>query len=111
MIQPPGWAKHAVPKSNGWHDPRTNELLKSARISEREINEYFGNDAPEPQVLVEVPVSAPAPMIDESPMASDDLDTMTKMELEALGREHGIELDRRKSKAVLITELRNHMLG
>lgn len=118
MIQPPGWAKHAVPKGNGWHDPRTNELLKSARISEREINEYFGNDAPEPQVLVEVPtyqpyvhITPPAPTIDESPMASDDLDTMTKMELEALGREHGIELDRRKSKPVLITELRNHMLG
>lgn len=111
MIQPPGWAKHAIPKANGWHDPRTNELLKSSRISETEINEYLGVSTPEPQVLVEVPVAAPAPMIDESPMASDDLDTMTKMELEALGREQGLELDRRKSKPVLITELRNHMLG
>ena len=31
---------------------------------------------------------------------------MTKVELEALGREHGIELDRRKNKSDLIEELK-----
>ena len=31
---------------------------------------------------------------------------MTKIELEAVGREHGIELDRRKNKADLIEELK-----
>ena len=31
---------------------------------------------------------------------------MSKIELEALGREHGIELDRRKNKADLIEELK-----
>ena len=35
-----------------------------------------------------------------------DLDSMTKVELEALGREHGIELDRRKNKSDLIEELK-----
>ena len=35
-----------------------------------------------------------------------DLDSMSKIELEALGREHGIELDRRKNKADLIEELK-----
>ena len=43
-------------------------------------------------------------------MADDNLPSeyqaMTKVELEALGREHGIELDRRKSKAALIEELK-----
>ena len=42
MIQPPGWAKHAVPKHSGWHDPRTDELLKSQRLSTDQINEYMG---------------------------------------------------------------------
>ena len=111
MIQPPSWAKHAIPKPNGWVDPRTGELLKSSRLSDDQINEYMGVTAPEPQVLVEVPVEPAAPHIDESPAAQDDLDTMTKLELEELGREHGIELDRRKTKADLVQELREHILG
>ena len=52
MIQPPGWAKHAVPKPNGWHDPRTDELLKSVRLSTDQINEYNGITS-EPEVLTE----------------------------------------------------------
>ena len=35
-----------------------------------------------------------------------DLESMTKRELEELGREHGIELDRRKNKSDLIEELK-----
>ena len=115
MIQPPGWAKNAIPKHTGWHDPRTDELLKSQRMTTDQINEYMGisSKPAEPVVLTEVPDGTghgPA-HIDESPMASDDLDTMTKLELEALGREHGIELDRRKTKADLVVQLREHMLG
>lgn len=111
MIQPPSWAKHAVPSKHGWHDPRTNELLKSVRISDEQINEYMGIS--EPQVLTEVPdgTGHGPSVIDESPMANDDLDTMTKLELEELGREHGIELDRRKTKADLVQELREHIIG
>ena len=32
---------------------------------------------------------------------------MTKVELETLGREYGIELDRRKKKATLIEEIKS----
>ena len=39
----------------------------------------------------------------------DDLDGMNKEELEELGREYGIELDRRKTKSVLIAELKEVM--
>ena len=39
-------------------------------------------------------------------ITEDDLSSKTKLELEAIGREHGIELDRRKSKADLIEELK-----
>jgi hypothetical protein len=35
-----------------------------------------------------------------------NLNSLTKLQLEELGREHGIELDRRKTKAKLVSELR-----
>ena len=40
---------------------------------------------------------------------SKGMHEMTKLELEALGRQHGIELDRRHNKAKLIEELTDHM--
>ena len=39
----------------------------------------------------------------------DNLEQMTKTELEALGRENGLELDRRKSKAKLIDTLKGFL--
>ena len=36
---------------------------------------------------------------------ADDLNRLTKLQLEELGREHGIELDRRRKKATLVAEL------
>ena len=42
-------------------------------------------------------------------MDIQDYNDMTKLELEAVGREHGIELDRRKSKDDLIDELEEHL--
>jgi len=47
-----------------------------------------------------------APVV-ESPVVytADDLNKLTKLELEALGREHGVELDRRRKKATLVAEL------
>lgn len=38
-------------------------------------------------------------------------DDMSKLELEAFMREEGIELDRRKSKAKLIAEIKAHFKG
>ena len=42
----------------------------------------------------------------ETDMPMDDLESMTKSELEALGREHGVELDRRQSKSTLVETMR-----
>jgi hypothetical protein len=39
----------------------------------------------------------------------EDLQAMTKLELELLGREHGVELDRRKSKATLVEQMKDLM--
>ena len=36
---------------------------------------------------------------------------MSKLELETFMREHGIELDRRKSKATLVKEVKAHLKG
>lgn len=39
----------------------------------------------------------------------ENLLKLTKKKLEELGREHGIELDRRKSKATLVEELEDYL--
>lgn len=93
-ISPPNWCKHAIPTPRGWVDPRTNELLQATKIGQGQIDEWNGVTAdPEPVVLR------------EAPQNNVDLSGMTKLELESLGRQHGIELDRRKKKDDLVEEL------
>ena len=116
-ISPPNFQKDAVPTPAGWRHPRTNELLVSRKISADEINEYFGVDqTPQVQVLTEAPTNleeATNELIDslpsdvEPPVDDDEeLESKTKLELEAIGREHGIELDRREKKSTLIDRLK-----
>lgn len=93
MIRGP---KNAVPTSRGWINPKTGELLKSQRITDAQIAEWHG--------VPEEPVQ-PEPVVEEPVV--DDLDSMTKVELEELGREHGVELDRRKSKTKLVEQMRS----
>ena len=106
-ISPPNYQRDAIPTPRGWVHPRTGELLISRKISEGAINEYLGI-APEPQMLKESPTNfaeTKAELMVEDNLPSE-LEKMTKLELEAKGREHGIELDRRKNKADLIEELK-----
>ena len=84
-ISPPSWAKNAIPTLNGWKDPRTNELLKSQNLTQEQVDAYSG--------VVEQHVMKKSPRPE------------TKLQLEALGRQHGVELDRRKNKTDLIDEL------
>jgi len=42
-------------------------------------------------------------------IAKSELSAMTKAQLETLGRENGIELDKRKSKAKLVEQLYNEL--
>ena len=42
-------------------------------------------------------------------IAKSELNAMTKNELEVLGRDNGIELDKRKSKAKLVEQLYNEL--
>jgi len=106
-MQPPNYQRDAIPTTRGWVHPRTGELLVSRKISEAAIDEYLGI-APEPQMLKESPTNfaeTKAELMTEDNLPSE-YENMTKIELEALGREHGIELDRRKNKDDLIEELK-----
>jgi len=107
-ITPPNFQKDAIPTPQGWRHPRSGELLVSRKISEEAIAEYFGSSTPEPVMLTESPTNFQEAK--EELMTNDTLpseyESMTKKELEDIGKEHGIELDRRKNKAALIEELK-----
>ena len=102
-ISPPNFQKDAIPTPQGWRHPRTNEILVSRKISSEDINEYYGIK-PEVTMLKESPTTFEEAK--DELITEDDLESKTKLELEAIGREHGIELDRRKNKSDLIEELK-----
>ena len=100
-IKAPAWAKGAVPTARGWMDPRTKEILKVQKISQGQIDEFYGvTEAAAPEAPVQ---------LNEAPPTTKTLDEMTKSELEALGRQHDIELDRRHNKDDLVEELEEHL--
>ncbi len=112
MIKAPGWCPNAIPTLKGWKHHVRPEILKPAKLTQEQIDEYNGV-----QVLVE---AEPAPIAPTATMLTsndniyvdvdDDLADMSKTELEQVGRKHGIELDRRKSKKTLIDTLKGTML-
>jgi len=65
------------------------------------------------------PTPAPEPVVEEAPVVDEvveevpeeetHFEDMSKRELEAYGREHGIELDRRHSKKRLVEELEEYL--
>ena len=119
MLKPPRWCKNARLTTKGWVDPETNELLVSRRTPRSVVEAYYAKKEPkepvslnvveEPVVVVEKPVEITVDSIIED---ADDIDfeAMTKLELEAWAREElDIELDRRKSKSKLITEIKENL--
>jgi len=100
MIKRPAWAKGAVPTPQGWRNPRTNELLKSMRISQVNIDAFNG---------VNEPMESKATTLTESPTNEDEfiLEHMTKKELEEVAREKGVELDRRLNKITLVEQVKD----
>jgi hypothetical protein len=61
---------------------------------------------PTPEPVVEKP-TPPAPVVEEvKGISKQELMKLSKIELEELGREHGIELDRRLSHAKLVVQLK-----
>ncbi len=124
-ISPPNYQKDAVPTPQGWKHPRTNELLVARSISQAEIDEYLGisveslrakRPAPTPSEAMQAELEPVHGTLSDNAHEEDpnwhsgcDHEDMTKDELEAKGREHGIELDRRKSHEDLVEELEDHI--
>ena len=110
MIEPPFYRKDAKPTPEGWRHPTTGELLKPQKLTEDEINAYLGIGVEaEPEHVDSIEDDPTVDEIEEEAQSVEtdyDLQQMNKTELEELGREHGIELDRRKNKSDLIEELK-----
>lgn len=104
MIKAPGWCPKAVPTLRGWKHHKTPEILKPAKITQAQIDEYMGVTAA--PVIEEVKMPQEPVMLTEAP-TTKSLDEMSKLELEEVGRQHGIELDRRKTKKTLIDRVKN----
>jgi len=85
-----GWLKDGIATPRGIVTAH-GEMLKRRKMSEAQINEWNGFEK-------KTVASKPEPKL--------NLESMTKDELEALGREHDIELDKREKKASLIDVLK-----
>lgn len=119
MIKPPAWCSKAVATPTGWKHHARSEILLRKKFTQEQCDEYNnakGNalatqaePAPEP-VVEEVVVDKDDVVSDlNEDGVIDDLEAMTKKELEDLGREHGIELDRRRNKKTLVENLRGYL--
>jgi hypothetical protein len=95
-IKPPSWCSRAVPTTRGWKHWATSEILLNKSFTQEQIDEFYGVTTKAEPEVVAVPEEAPS-----------ELDAMSKRELEALGREHGVELDRRSSKKVLVDQMKD----
>jgi hypothetical protein len=124
MIKAPKWCSDAVPvAAKGWVSPK-GELMVSSRFTQAQVDEWYAAtetfvaaddkatvegkwDAAEMDMASFAAVSKDAMSYDHTD--EEDLEAMTKLELELLGREHGVELDRRKTKATLVEQMKDLM--
>ena len=66
-----------------------------------------GNETVVTPITTPPVVKKPAPVVEEvKGISKQDLMKLNKVELEKLGREHGIELDRRLSHAKLVVQFK-----
>lgn len=112
--------KNAIPTLKGWAHEMTGEVLKVQKFTTDQIDEwYVANnrinrnkwflEASEIDQQVEAEVTQgkiEAAMIDQ---VQTDPNTLTKAALEEYGRELGVELDRRKTKANMIIDLEDYL--
>lgn len=119
--------KGSTPTHRGWMSAK-GELLKAQKIGKAAITEWFMANTSAPQAATEEQVQDMITegkiqaAIRDAELATDDivkdfnedgtideLESMSKKELEAHGRTLGIELDRRKSKAKMIEQLKEEL--
>lgn len=125
MVQKPGWLADSIAHPDGYYTA-DGEKLKGVMLTPQQVDDW-NSDAPmEAPVKVKAapaPMETPAPatamstaeaqdlgkveMLTEAPTDMNDLENMSKRELEDLGREHGVELDRREKKSTLIEQIKS----
>ena len=135
-IEAPNWCSDATPVlSQGWVSP-SGEVMVSSRFTQEQIDQWKRSQSPvvaDDKTLVEgkwdaeesrmaasgfvtntmtnvdmpsvAAVSKDAMSFDHTDV--DSLKDMNKLQLEALGREHGVELDRRKTKKSLLKTMKD----
>lgn len=108
-IKPPAWvaAQGGIPTEKGWKHPQRNEILLAKKFTQAEIDEYLGTTtalASQPDPVIEVDEWMAEDVNQDGII--DELESMTKVQLEELGRNHGVELDRRKTRSTLISQMR-----
>ena len=135
-IEAPNWCSDAIPVlSQGWVSP-SGEVMVSSRFTHEQIDEWQKANTPvtadditivegkwdaeesrmaasgfvtNTMTNVDMPsvaaVSKDAMSFDHTDVNS--LKDMNKLQLEALGREHGVELDRRKTKKSLLKTMKD----
>lgn len=112
-IKAPKWvvAQGGIPTPKGWKHPKRNEILLGKKFTQAQIDDYLGVAS-----TPATPTPAPTGALDwytkdvNQDGAIDDLESLTKNELEELGRDNGVELDRRKSRSTLIDQMRSVLL-
>ena len=124
ILKAPAWCANAVPVvDQGWVDPVSGECYKSSRFKQSEVDAFYG--VPAMEEAKKMPLETIKSMLKPDPMMhthedehshiggdvehtheGEDIASMTKIELELLGREHGVELDRRQSKKTLVETMK-----
>lgn len=98
-----GWLKNANAVPRGYF-MATGEKLKATPLTQ-EFCDAWNATAIGEEVVVGKPAKA-APKQEQEFRKDPALTEMTKDELEELGREHGVELDKRKAKGSLIKTIK-----
>ena len=128
MVNKPGWLANSIAHPDGYYTV-DGEKLKGVMLAPQQVEDW-NSDAPEmppmPEAVAPAPMETPEPMtamstedaqnlgkespmemLTEAPTSMPDLEEMSKRELEDLGREHGVELDRREKKSTLVEKMKN----
>ena len=105
-IKPPAWCSRAVPVPHGWKHWSTSEILLPKKFTQEEIDEFWAEKNGTTVTVEETPVYEDVDSITITLEEPSELETMTKKELEDLGREHGVELDRRQTKKSLVAQMK-----
>jgi len=98
MENAPAAPADCVPTLRGWMRS-DGRIMVRWDFTQEQIDEWIS--AQGQQMLIE---ADPVPTLDI--LSEGDLEDMTKVELEELGRENGVELDRRKNKSTLINTMK-----